>query len=179
MAEPITIARPYAEALFKLAEQSAALGPWSQMLASMAQVARHPEVLSLIGDPKVGNAQCASIFLALCGEGLTQEARNFVELLLDNGRLALLPEIAELFEQQKNDLEGVVDADISTAFELDQGQLHSLVAELERRFKRRINAHVRVDQSLIGGVKVVVGDTVIDGSVRGKLAGMSAALLKV
>lgn len=179
MAEPITIARPYAEAVFKLAQQSATLAQWSQTLATMAQVARHPQVLALIGDPKVGDAQCAGIFLELCGDGLTQEARNFVQLLLDNGRLQLMPEIAELFEQQKNDHEGVVEADISTAFALDQGQLDDLVAELERRFKRRVNPRVNVDQALIGGVKIVVGDTVIDGSVRGKLAGMSAALLRV
>jgi F-type H+-transporting ATPase subunit delta len=179
MAEPITIARPYAEAVFKLAEQSSTLAQWSQMLASMAQVARNPDMLLLIGDPKVGDAQCASIFFATCGEGLTEEARNFVKLLLDNGRLALVPEIAELFEQQKNEREGVIDADITTAFELDQAQLQGLVADLERRFKRRVNPHVRIDKSLIGGVQIVVGDTVIDGSVRGKLAGMSAALLKV
>jgi F-type H+-transporting ATPase subunit delta len=110
---------------------------------------------------------------------LTEEARNFVKLLLDNGRLELMPEIAELFEQQKNEREGVVDADISTAFELDPVQLQSLVADLQRRFKRRVNPHVRIDKTLIGGVQIVVGDTVIDGSVRGKLAGMSAALLKV
>jgi len=179
MPEPITIARPYAEAVFKLAEQSTTLAQWSQMLATMAQVAGHPEMRTLIGDPKLGDAQRASIFLSLCGDGLTQEARNFAQLLLDNGRLALLPEISQLFEQHKNEREGVVDADISTAFELDQGQLQSLVADLERRFKRRVNPHVRVDQTLIGGVKIVVGDTVIDGSVRGKLAGLSAALLKV
>ena len=179
MAEPITIARPYAEAVFKLADQAGSLAQWSQTLTAMAQVARDPDMLALIADPKVSDAQRASIFLALCGDGLTQEARNFVPLLLENGRLQLLPEIAELFEQQKNEREGVVDAEISSAFELDAAQLQSLVADIERRFKRRVNAQVRIDPSLIGGAKIVVGDTVIDGSVRGRLAGMSAALLKV
>ena len=179
MAEPITIARPYAEAVFKLAEQAGALSAWSQALANMAQIAREPDMLRLISDPKISDAQRGTIFLSLCDEDLSQEARNFVQLLLDNGRLQLLPEIAELFEQHKNEREGVVDADISSAFELDPGQLQSLVADLERRFKRRIMPHVRIDRSLIGGAKIVVGDTVIDGSVRGKLAGMSTALLKV
>jgi F-type H+-transporting ATPase subunit delta len=179
MAEPTTIARPYAEAVFKLAEQAGTLAQWSQMLAAMAQVARHPDMLALIGDPKVSDTQRSGIFLALCGEGVTPEAKNFVQLLLENRRLQLLPEIAQLFDDQKNEREGVVDARISTAFELDAGQLQSLVADLQRRFKRRINPQVRVDRSLIGGAKIVIGDTVIDGSVRGKLADMSAALLKV
>jgi F-type H+-transporting ATPase subunit delta len=178
MAEPTTVARPYAEAVFKLAEQAGTLAQWSLMLAAMAQVARHPDMLALIGDPKVSDTQRSGIFLALCGEGVTPEAKNFVQLLLENRRLQLLPEIAQLFDDQKNEREGVVDAQISTAFELDAGQLQSLVADLERRFKRRVNPQVRVDRSLIGGAKIVVGDTVIDGSVRGKLADMSAALLK-
>jgi F-type H+-transporting ATPase subunit delta len=184
MAEPTTIARPYAEAVFRLAEQAGTLAQWSQTLAAMAQVARHPDMLALIGDPKVSDTQRSGIFLALCGEGVTPEAKNaemenLVQLLLENGRLQLLPQIAELFDQQKNEREGVVDAEISTAFDLDAGQLQSLVADLQRRFKRRVNPQVRVDRSLIGGAKIVVGDTVIDGSVRGKLADMSAALLKV
>ena len=179
MAEPITIARPYAEAVFKLAEQAGALAQWSQALEAMARVARNPDMLMLIGDPKVSDEQRARIFLELCGEGLAPEARNFVALLLANDRLALLPEIRELFEQQKNEREGVVEAEISSAFALDDDQLRSLVADLDRRFSRRVNPHVAVDRDLIGGVKIVVGDTVIDGSVRAKLAGMSAALLKV
>jgi F-type H+-transporting ATPase subunit delta len=179
MAEPITIARPYAEAVFKLAEQAGALAQWSQALDVMAQVAQNPDMLVLIGDPKVSDAQRAQIFLELCGEGLTPEARNFVALLLANDRLALLPEIRELFEQQKNDREGVVEAQIDSAFPLDDAQLRSLVTDLERRFSRRVNPHVTVDRELIGGVRIVVGDTVIDGSVRGKLTGMSAALLRV
>jgi F-type H+-transporting ATPase subunit delta len=179
VAEPITIARPYAEAVFELAEQAGALAQWSRSLEVMARVAQHPDMLMLIGDPKVSDEQRAQIFLELCGEGVTPEARNFVALLLANNRLALLPEIRELFEQQKNDREGVVEAQISSAFPLDDEQLRSLVGDLERRFSRRVNPHVTVDRELLGGVKVAVGDTVIDGSVRGKLAAMSAALLKV
>ena len=162
-----------------LAEQAGALAQWSQSLEVMARVAQHPDMLMLIGDPQVSDEQRSQIFLELCGEGVTPEARNFVTLLLANNRLALLPEIRELFEQQKNDREGVVDAQISSAFPLDDDQLRSLVSDLERRFARRVNPHVTVDRELIGGVMIVVGDTVIDGSVRGKLAGMSAALLKV
>jgi F-type H+-transporting ATPase subunit delta len=90
----------------------------------------------------------------------------------------LLPEIQKRFEEYKNDVRGVVDAYIDSAYPLEDTQLQTLIGDLERRFRRRINPHVNVDGSLIGGVKVVVGDTVIDGSIRGKLAGMSAALLQ-
>ena len=179
MPEPITVARPYAEAVFDLAAQAGALAQWSQALEAMARVAQHPDMLRLIGDPKVSDEQRARIFLELCGEGITPEVRNFVSLLLANNRLALLPEIRELFEQHKNEREGVVQAQSSSAFALDDAQLRSLVADLERRFSRRVDPQVTLDRELIGGVKIVVGDTVIDGSVRGKLAGMSAALLKV
>ena len=179
MPEPATVARPYAEAVFELAAQAGALAPWSQALEAMARVAQHPDMLRLIADPKVSDEQRARIFLELCGEGVMPEARNFVALLLANDRLALLPEMRQLFEQHKNEREGVVEARISSAFPLDQAQLRSLVADLERRFSRRIDPHVTLDRELIGGVKIVVGDTVIDGSVHGKLAGMSAALLKV
>lgn len=179
MPEPITIARPYAEAVFELAAQTDALARWSQALEAMARIAQDPDMLMLIADPKVSDEQRARIFLELCGEGVTPEARNFVTLLLVNNRLALLPEIRELFEQHKNEREGVVEAQISSAFPLDDAQLRSLVADLERRFSRRVDPQVTLDRELIGGVKIVVGDTVIDGSVRGKLAGLSAALLNV
>jgi F-type H+-transporting ATPase subunit delta len=105
------------------------------------------------------------------------ETKTFIDLLIEYDRLTLLPEIFAQFETLKNEREGVVDAQISTAFELDGAQLAGLVADLEKRFKRRINPKVSVDRNLIGGVRVVVGDEVIDGSVRGKLNAMAAGLL--
>lgn len=178
MAEPTTIARPYAEAVFKLAEQSAALDQWSQALARMAAFAGHPEVVALLGDPNLSDRQRVQLLFDVTGGEVSNEVRNFVQLLAENGRLALLPEIRARFEEYKNDVQGVVDAHIESAFPLEGAQLQTLIGDLERRFRRRINPHVHVDASLIGGVKVVVGDTVIDGSIRGKLAGMSAALLQ-
>jgi F-type H+-transporting ATPase subunit delta len=176
MAEPTTIARPYAEAVFKLAQQTATLDQWSEQLSAMAAIATHPQIVALIGDPNLSNPQRVQLFFDLMRGEAGAEVRSFVTLLAENDRLALLPEIREHFEAYKNDVQGVVDAQIDTALALDDGQLRTLVADLERRFKRRINPQVKVDPNLIGGVKVVVGDTVIDGTVRGKLAGMSAAL---
>jgi F-type H+-transporting ATPase subunit delta len=178
MAEPTTIARPYAEAVFKLAQQGGTLVQWSQVLARIAAFAGNADVVTLLGDPKLTDAQRVALFFDVIGADVSPEVRNFVQVLAENNRLVLLPEIQQRFEEYKNDVQGVVDAQIDTAFPLDEAQLRSLVGDLERRFKRRINPKVNVDSSLIGGVKVVVGDTVIDGSIRAKLAGMSASLLK-
>jgi F-type H+-transporting ATPase subunit delta len=176
MAEPTTIARPYAEAVFKLAQQTGTLEQWSEQLSAMAAIARHPQMIALIGDPNLRDAQRVQLVLELMGGEAPADVRSFVTLLAGNDRLTLLPEIRDRFEEYKDEVQGVVDAQIESAFALDDAQLKALVADLERRFKRRINPQVNVDPNLIGGVKVVVGDTVIDGSVRGKLAGMSAAL---
>ena len=176
MAEPVTIARPYAEAVFKLAQQTSTLDQWSQWLARLAAVAANPDVVSLITDPRITDRQRVQLFLDALGGEAGNEARNFLQVLAENGRLLLLPEIAKRYEEYKNDVQGVVDATIDSAYPLDDAQLRTLIGDLERRFRRRIQPHVNVDGSLIGGVKVVVGDTVIDGSVRGKLAEMSTAL---
>lgn len=177
MAEAVTIARPYAEAVFALADGAGALEKWSQTLAVMAAAATHPEVAAATGDPKLTPDQVHALFAAACGD-LTTEAQNLVRVLIENGRLALLPEIRESYEALKNEREGVVDALIATAFPLDDGQLSALVAELESRCKRKVKPQVEVDAGLIGGVRMQVGDEVIDSSVRGKLAAMAAALMK-
>ena len=176
MAEIATLARPYAEALFRLADGSGRLSAWSGTLARMAQVAAHPDMQACIGNPSLGSDQLYGLFASLSGE-LDAEAQNLLRVLIANDRLPLLPEIDAMFEALKNEREGVVDAQITTAFEFQDGQLASLVADLEKRFGRKINPQVTVDKNLIGGVRVVVGDEVIDGSVRGKLSAMQAGLL--
>jgi len=178
MAEVATIARPYAEAVFGLADKAGALPTWSRLLATMADVAAHPEVQACIGNPNLTAERLYALFVSLCQDELGADAQNFVRVLIENDRLALLPEIRSMFEALKNEREGVVDADITSAFPLDAAQLAGLVVDLEQRFKRRINPHVHVDRELIGGVRIAVGDEVIDGSVRGKLAAMASGLSK-
>ena len=175
MAETLTIARPYAEAIFRLADQRGALGAWSGMLDTMAQVAANPDMQDCIGNPKLTRRQLADLFLS-AAKGVNEEGRNLVELLVENGRLALLPQMRELFEELKHEREGVLDAQIYSAFPVDEAQKSGLVADLERKFSRRIQATIAIDKELIGGVKVVVGDQVIDGSIRARLAAMSVAL---
>jgi F-type H+-transporting ATPase subunit delta len=177
MAEIATLARPYAEAVFRLADASGTLAAWSGTLRILAQAAAHPDMQECMSKYALTHAQLQELFLSLAPGEMSAEANNFVNLLIENDRLAALPEICSLFEELKNAREGVVDAQIISAFELEGAQLASLVADLERRFKRRINPQVSIDRDLIGGVRVAVGDEVIDASVRGKLNAMAAGLL--
>jgi F-type H+-transporting ATPase subunit delta len=176
MAEIVTIARPYAEAVFGLADKAGAFAPWLRMLATMAQVAAHPDMRSCISNPNLGAKQLYDLFMELCREDFPADARNFVRVLIANDRLALLPQIHEQFIELKNELEGVVEAEIRTAFPLDNAQVNGLVADISRRLKRRVQPRVTLDKELIGGVRITTGDEVIDGSVRGKLEEMAAAL---
>lgn len=175
MAESLTLARPYAEAAFALARDHQALAPWENALARLAVVAADPKARDLANNPRVKPDQLAQFLFDVAGN-LNDAQKNFVRALIDNERLLVLPEIHELFVQLKNRHEGVKRAHVTSAFPLDEQTLKQLVAELEPRFKCRLQTSVSVDPELIGGVRVAVGDEVIDASVRGKLAAMAAAL---
>ena len=175
MAEIATIARPYAEALFRVAK-SQDLAAWSGLVIEMAQVAAHPDVQALAQNPAVTHQQVADIFLALLKSPLTAEAKNFVNTLVANRRLTVLPEIAVQFHVLKNAQEGAADVEITSAFELSAEQVQELQVTLEKKFGRKLNPAVKVDSTLIGGVRVVVGDEVLDTSVRAKLQQLHVAL---
>lgn len=177
MAELATIARPYAEALFRVAE-AGELAAWSGLVEELAQVARLPEVLSIATSPKVSRDQVSDLLLSAVKSPLakTSEAKNFVQMLVANHRLTLMTDIAEQFDELKNASEGAADAIIVSAFPLEGAQLADLVANLERKFHCKLKPVVEVDKSLIGGVRVTVGDEVLDTSVRARLASMQTAL---
>lgn len=175
MAELATIARPYAEALFRVAK-SGNLSTWSDLVSEMAAVASHPDVKAFAGNPKHSDQQVVETFLSLLKSNVTPEAKNFVGMLVENGRLTLLPEIGTQFQALKNAAEGAADAEITSAFELTDAQVKDLVATLEKKFGRKLKPSVTVDNSLIGGVRVTVGDEVLDTSVRAKLQQMHTAL---
>ena len=175
MAELATIARPYAEALFRVAK-SGNLSAWSELVSEMAQVAALPDVKALAENPKVSDQQIADTFISVLKSPVTAEAKNFIGMLVENGRMTLLPEIGAQFHALKNAQEGAADAEITSAFEMSDAQVKELVATLEKKFGRKLNPSVTVDGSLIGGVRVVVGDEVLDTSVRAKLQQMHVAL---
>jgi F-type H+-transporting ATPase subunit delta len=178
MAELATIARPYAEAVFRLAKEGNALAAWSETLAFIAAVYQDPQMQAAIGNPKVTANDVERLILAICGERIDGTARNLIQLLVRNRRLAVLPQIREQFEKLKLEDEGKVDAKISSAYPLDDAQRNQVVNLLSSRFKRNINATVTIDPELIGGIKVEVGDKVWDASVRGRLQTMAVTLTK-
>jgi F-type H+-transporting ATPase subunit delta len=173
MAELATIARPYADALFKA-------GADAGEIRGIAAVAADPQIVALADNPKAGGAlvfNVVSDVLARKGVQLSQAAANLLRTVIDNGRVAALPEIARQLTAQANERAGVFDATLVSAFPIDAAQLADVLPALEKRFGRRLRAQVEVDPSLIGGIRVVVGDEVLDTSVRARLEQMKAALV--
>lgn len=177
MAELATVARPYAEALFRVA-QAGNLAQWSDLVSEMAQIGSNADVQDYARNPKVPESELAATIASLVKSPMTAEANNFLGMVVANGRIELLPEIGAQFQLLKNGAEGAADADITSAFDLSAAQLSDLVATLEKKFSRKLNPTVTVDPSLIGGVRVVVGDEVLDTSVRAKLQQMHVALVQ-
>lgn len=176
MAENVTLARPYAEATYQLALAGNALAEWSEALERMVAVAGNPDMRACIDNPRLPVGDLTQMFLDAVNGSLTADQKSLAGLLVENRRLGVVAEIRQLYLELKNAHEGVRDAQITSAFPLDDASLTQLVADLEHRFKCNIQATVTVDPELIGGARITVGDQVIDASVRGKLAAMSVAL---
>lgn len=174
--ERATLARPYAEAIAKLAGESGSWEPWSEQLALFAMVASDAQLRDLAANPAVSSSRVAEVVLAVCGDKLGAEGGNLARLLTENKRLALLPEIVSLFEALKSGQEGELAAHITSAFVLTDMQLVGLVAKLEAKFGRKVTATQSVDSELIGGVVIQVGDEVMDASVRGGLEALAVTL---
>ena len=188
MAEHTTLARPYARAAFEsaLAEQgsgkaaakasSSGLAKWQKMLHTAAVAAMHEKMAAILRDPSRTGQQAAEALVQVCGKDLNPKGRNFIHLLAENKRLPLLPEIASLFAALKAAHEEAVDVRITTAFKLAPAMSGKLEKALSRRLKRQIRLSTGVDPALIGGAVIRAGDSVIDDSVRGKLARLATAM---
>lgn len=172
MSEALTLARPYARAAHAVARDSGQAEAWSKALALAARIAADPQVAALLGNPQLRPEDAR----ALLAEGTDDAFGRFIDELAENGRLVLLPEIAGLYEKLRADADQVVRARITSAAELAPAELEGLVAALRRRFGREVEVETSVDESLIGGAVIDAGDTVIDGSLRGKLQRMQNAL---
>jgi F-type H+-transporting ATPase subunit delta len=174
MAELATIARPYAEALFKAA--AADLPGTAVWLDELAVIAGHPQLQQFADSPKVQAAQVFDVVAGVAKTPLSGHAKNFLQAVIDNGRLSVLPEIAAQFRALKNAHSGSSDAAVYSAFPIEGAALAELAATLEKRFGRKLNVSVALESALIGGVRVVVGDEVLDTSVKARLEQMKVAL---
>jgi F-type H+-transporting ATPase subunit delta len=176
MAEPSTVARPYAEAVFKLADAAGALAKWSEMLDALAAVATDSRVSAAIKNPKLSDAQVAGLFISILAGKLNGDAENLVRVLAENGRLELLPLVRDQYAALRNEREGIVEAEVQSAFDLSPAQVSDLVSRLEKKTGRKVRTKVTLDKDLIGGVRILLGDKVIDGSARAQLGALENAL---
>ena len=175
MAELATLARPYAEALFQVAAKGD-LKQASNELDALAAVAANPQLRQFADAPSAGAAQVFDVMTSVVKTPLSEPTKNLLRAMIDNGRLAALPDVAAQFQALVNQRSGVSDAVVHSAYPIDASQLADVVASLEKRFGRKLNASVVVDPELIGGVRVVVGDEVLDTSVKARLEQMKVAL---
>jgi len=178
MAEKTTIARPYAQAAFDLAQTAGDLKGWSAMLQLVALVTEEATMKSLIGNPGIKREQLVELIVDICGDNLNEAGKNFVRVLGENKRLNVVTEIAALYEQQRAEAEKSVDAKVVSAFKLSDAQIATLSAALKKRLGRDVNLVAQVDESIIGGAIVQAGDMVIDGSLTGQLEKLSHALMR-
>jgi F-type H+-transporting ATPase subunit delta len=177
MAELATIARPYAEALFKAS--SADLNGAAVWVEALQQIANNAQLQQFADNPNVTSNQVFDLFVGIAGQAqvaLPEMARNFLRTVIENGRLSVLPEIAEQFRVLKNAQSGSADAVVFSAFAIASAELADLATTLEKRFARKLNVSVELQPDLIGGIRVVVGDEVLDSSVKARLEQMKMAL---
>jgi F-type H+-transporting ATPase subunit delta len=176
MAEISTIARPYAVAAFKLAKEQNALAKWSEMLGFATAVVNDAQMNAYIQDPKVVSSDLEAAFLKVSGDNLNENGQNLIKVLVEYGRLSILPVITHAFEELKALDEGTLEAQIIAAAKPSAAEVKDLVTRLEAKFGKKIEASVSVDPEIIGGIKIIVGDTVIDASVKGQLQNLAYTL---
>lgn len=167
--DAITLARPYAEALFSRAQETASLDGWSEILELLAALVRDPAMANAVSDPLLDRADLIKLIQEIGGDKFNQEAMNLVRLLVENGRLPVLPEIANLYEQLKAESQQILKVHVRSAYEFTKDQERQLAAGLKRKLGLDVTITSEQDQSLIGGVHIRAGDLVIDGSVKGKI----------
>jgi len=176
MAEKMTIARPYAKAVFEIAKESDALAGWSDFLGRGAIAAADERVEALFGNPAVTSPALAELFIELCGESVGSHGASFLKLLAENDRMAWLPEIAAEFELLRAEAENVVDVQVTSAVALDAAQQEGFATSLKKRLGRDVRLHCDTDAKLLGGAIIRAGDLVIDGSLSGRLERLAGAV---
>lgn len=176
MSEKFTLARPYAEAAFRLAQERKALKEWSSMLRLAAQIVADPAVSSVIQNPRVAAERVMHLLLDIGGERFNKEGANFLRVVHGNDRLEVMPEIAAQFDELKAEAEGSIEAEVTAAFALQPDQLQGIAQALKKKLGREVTIKSKVDESLMGGAIIRAGDLVIDGSVHGQLRALTSHL---
>ena len=177
MAERTTLARPYAEAVFRLASDSSSLQRWGDVLGYFAIAVADKDLAFALGDPRISGEQVDELMASLL-EDLNGQEQALLSMLRENGKLQLLPEISVLFNELRASAEGTIDASVVSAFALDEAQINTLAKMLKNELDRDVNITASVDPSIIGGVIIRAGDTVIDGSVAGSLQNLTSYLTR-
>jgi F-type H+-transporting ATPase subunit delta len=175
MIEPTTLARPYARAAFDYAQETGLLAQWADNLHTLAQVSQDPTVSMVLRDPALTGDQRAQVLESVVGDH-AQGVSAFLHVMADNGRLALLPDVAQLFDELKAQYESTVTVDVTSAFEVSAEEQAQLAAAMTERLKRTVHLNTHTDPTLLGGAVIRAGDLVIDGSVRGRLEKLTSAL---
>ncbi|MCW8924593.1 MAG: F0F1 ATP synthase subunit delta [Gammaproteobacteria bacterium] len=176
MADYTTIARPYARAVYQQATQTSSVDSWSEALALMSAVTCDTDMAALLENPQTGNEQKAELMLKVVSASLNAQQQNLVKLMAENGRLKVLPEVAEQFEVFRAEAEGKIDAEVTSAFPLSSEQEASITSTLKAKLGREVTITTTIDESLIGGVVIKAGDTIIDGSMKSQLESLALTL---
>lgn len=178
MAENSTIARPYAQAAFDIANEKSDLKSWSDMLQLIAAVASDAVLSDMISNPSIEREKIVEIIVDVCGDNLNDLAKNFVKVLADNGRLNVATEIAQGYEEHRAEAEKTVEAEVTSAFPLSDAQIKSMTEALKKRLGREVTLSTSVDETIVGGAIIRAGDLMIDGSVSGQLDKLATTLMK-
>jgi len=176
MAELTTIARPYAQAVFKHARENDKLEQWSSMLITAATVVQDPALCEVLRSAKLSRDQITDMLIEVCGDVLDEQGRNLIRLLDENDKLTLLPEIATVYEQYRSEAEQTIEAEMVSAYPVNESQLEKIAAALAKKLDSKVSLEVSVDQTLLGGAIIRAGDMIIDGSVQGKLNKLASTL---
>ena len=178
MAEKSTIARPYAQAAFDIANEKGDLKSWSDMLQLIAAVSSDAVMQDMIGNPSIEREKVIDIIFGVCADKLNDAGKNFVKVLADNGRLNVATEIAQGYEEHRAEAEKTVEAEVTSAFPLSDAQITSMTEALKKRLGREVTLNASIDETIVGGAIIRAGDLMIDGSVSGQLEKLATTLMK-
>ena len=176
MAEAITVARPYAVAAWRHAEAEGKVDLWAEMLQLMADIVRNETMSKIVTDPRVGTDRLSQLMLDICGGRISDTAESFIKLLVENGKLSLMPEIYAVFAAMKAEAGGAVDATLLAAYPVNAKFEQSIAAAMQKKLNREVKFTTEEDKSLLGGVIIRAGDMVIDASIRGQIESLANEL---